>query len=84
MRGIGLRECNKAGTNFLYCATELMLDIHLHVFRPPPLIASIPFREWSRYTCHKYSVFSSENCSRISESLGFTPKYGRRVIYNQG
>ena len=67
MRGIGLRECKKAGPKFLCSGTEIMLDIHLHVFRPPPLIASIPFRTWIRHTCHKYFGAPSEHCYRISD-----------------
>ena len=53
MRGIGMRERNKAGPNFICSVSELMIDIHLHVFRTPPLIANINFRKWSRNTCHK-------------------------------
>ena len=53
MLSIGMRKCNKAGPKFLCSGTELILDIYLHVFRTPPLIASIPFRIWIMHTYHK-------------------------------
>ena len=43
----------KAGPKFLRSGTELMLNIYLHMFRSPPIIASISFRTWSRHTWHK-------------------------------
>ena len=48
-----MRKCKKESPKFLCAVTERMLDIHLHVFHPPPLIAGINFRTWSRHACHK-------------------------------
>ena len=67
MRGIGMIECKKAGPKFLCSVTELMIDINLDAFRPPPLILSISFKTWIRNTCHKYFVVPSENYSGIPD-----------------
>ena len=67
MNGIVLRECKKAGPKFLCSGTKFTLDIHLHVFYPPPPIAGIAFREWSTHTCHKYYGVPSDNYYRISD-----------------
>ena len=51
-----------------------MIDIHLHVFQPPPLIESITFMTWSRHTCNKYFGFHLRTVTLSQTDLVLHPR----------